>query len=284
MKNILEVKNLRKSYGDFTLQDVSFSLPKGYIMGFVGPNGAGKTTTIKLIMNLLAREAGEVKIFGLDNQEHEKEVKRKIGFVYEDLYYNPGQTAEEARQAVKRFYPHWRDEEFDYYMDKFDLPADKKIFHLSQGMKMKLGLALALSHEAELLIMDEPTSGLDPVMRNELLTILQEEIQDENKGVLFSTHITSDLDKVADYITFIDQGEIIMSKEKPELLNKYALIKGKKKLLPELEGKEFVVNSEEKEFNFTALVADRAKAEKQWGEEIIIEQPTVEDILLYHME
>lgn len=171
MSNILEVKNLRKEYKDFTLDDVSFSLEKGFIMGFIGPNGAGKSTTIKLIMNLIKNDGGSIKILGLDNIANEKEAKEKIGFVYDENYFYEELNLTEMKNIIAPFYKNWDERAYQKYIKDFNLPAKKKIKELSKGMKMKFSLAMALSHGAELILMDEPTSGLDPVFRSEILDI-----------------------------------------------------------------------------------------------------------------
>lgn len=196
MENILEVTNLTKHYPGFSLNNVSFTLKRGFIMGFIGPNGAGKSTTIKLIMNLMKKDKGNIHLFGLDHLKHELEVKERIGFVYDENVFYEELTVKEMKNIIRPFYRRWNEETFQYYVKQFDLPLTKQIKHLSKGMKMKLSLAIALSHEAELLIMDEPTSGLDPIVRSEILDILQHIMEDERKGVFFSSHITSDLDKI----------------------------------------------------------------------------------------
>ncbi|EET84215.1 ABC transporter related protein [Clostridium carboxidivorans P7] len=185
MSNILEIKNLRKEYKGFTLDNINFNLPKGFIMGFIGPNGAGKSTTIKLIMNLIKKNSGEIKIFGLDNIKNEKDIKQKIGFVYDENYFYEELTLTEMKNLIAPFYKNWNNAAFNKYMSDFNLPEKKKVKELSKGMKMKFSLAIALSHKAELIIMDEPTSGLDPIFRSEMLDILYSIIQDENKGILF---------------------------------------------------------------------------------------------------
>ena len=281
MDTILEVKNLRKNFKDFTLKDICFSIPKGFIMGFIGPNGAGKSTTIKLIMNLLKKDGGEIKIFGLDHIQHENEIKNRIGFVFDENCFYEELTVSEMKRVVSAFYKNWDDSQFCKYLKEFNLPAKKKIKQLSKGMKMKFALAIALSHQAELLIMDEPTSGLDPVVRNELLDILAWIIQDENKGILFSTHITSDLEKIADYITLIDKGRIILSRTKDELLDNYGIIKGGRDVLTSGLEKN-VIGIRESKFGFEALVDDRRKADKIFKGQILIEKPSLEEIMLYY--
>ncbi|MBM7871231.1 ABC-2 type transport system ATP-binding protein [Clostridium pascui] len=280
MNNILEVRGLRKNYSDFTLKDINFSLERGYIMGFIGPNGAGKSTTIKLIMNLIKKNNGEIKIFGLDNVAHEKDIKQKIGFVYDENYYYEELTINEMKKIISPFYKNWDEKSFQSYIKQFDLNPKKKIKELSKGTKMKFSLAVALSHGAELIIMDEPTSGLDPVFRREILDILYSLIQDENKSIFFSTHITTDLEKVADYITFINKGEIVFSMPKDNILDKYAIVKGSKKLL-DLDTKKEFLNISENSFGFEALTDNTTKIRSLFKDNVIIERPSLEDIMVH---
>lgn len=278
MENILEIRGLSKEYKDFKLDNIDLVLPRGYIMGFIGPNGAGKTTTIKLIMNLIKRNSGEINIFGLDNLEHEKEIKEKIGFVYDECYYYQKLSIEEMAKIISKFYKNWDWTEFNNYIEKFNLNRKKLIKDLSKGMKTKFSLAIALSHKAELIIMDEPTSGLDPVFRSEILDILYELIQDENKGILFSTHITSDLEKISDYITFINNGKVQFSTSKDDLLESYYLIKGPKEVLTsDLRGS--LINLRENSFGFEALAKDLEKI-NCCKKDLIIERPSIEDIMV----
>lgn len=229
MSNALEIINLCKSYKEFSLNQLSFSLPMGCIMGLVGQNGAGKTTTIRLILNMANRDDGEVRIFGLDNLNHEQQIKQDMAAVFDEIFFVDIWRVSEVEKAIRGFYGKWDSKLYGQYLIKFRLPADKKVKDLSRGMKMKLMLAVALSHEAKLLILDEPTSGLDPVARDELLEILKAYIADGQKSILFSTHITSDLEKIADYITLIDNGNMIYTGTKDDLL------KGFSELLPSSE-------------------------------------------------
>ncbi len=281
MEPIFEIKGLKKSFKDFSLKGIDISLNRGYIMGFVGPNGAGKTTTIKLMMNLLRKDDGEIKIFGKDYIQFEKEIKNKIGFVYDENHFYEELTIEEMKWIISPFYEKWNEALYKRYMKDFNLPPKKKIKNLSRGMKMKLSLAIALSHDAELLIMDEPTSGLDPMVRSELLEILSLTIQDENKAVFFSTHVTSDLDKIADYITLINDGEIILAGEKDKLLDNYGLVKGNREILNIGSNNNFI-NIKENQFGFEALVKDKNHIRKTYGDKIIIEKPNIEDIMLHY--
>ena len=281
MDSILEIKGLRKDFKDFSLKGISLTLEKGYIMGFIGPNGAGKSTAIKLIMNLLRKDAGEIKVFGKDNVKYEREIKNRIGFVFDENHFYEELTVSEMKWVLAHIYTKWDEKTFQKMMRDFQLPPDKKIKELSKGMKMKFSLAVALSHHADLLIMDEPTSGLDPLIRSEFLELLSETIQDENKAVFFSTHITSDLDKIADYVALIHQGEILFSMPKDDLLNNYGIIKGDKGLLDQDTRKSFV-GLKENRYGFEGLVKDRKAARRTFGGNILIEKPNIEDIMLYY--
>lgn len=236
MNNLLELNGVRKQFPDFLLNNVSFSLPKGYIMGLVGPNGAGKTTTIQLILNMLERESGEIQVFGKDNIRDENVVKQGIGVVFDSSIYVDAWTVRDTEKAVSLFYKEWKHDIFTDMVSRFELPWDKKVRELSRGMQMKLMLACAFSHNAKLLILDEPTSGLDPVTRDELLEILQDYMRDGERSVLFSTHITTDLERVADYVTFLNRGNVFYTGSIDDLISSYRIIKGKPSdLTPELE-------------------------------------------------
>lgn len=280
MSNVLEIKDLCKNYGGFSLKDVSFELPEGYIMGFIGPNGAGKTTTIKLIMNLIKKNSGEIKIFGKDNVELEKEIKQKIGFVYDENHFYEEFSLAEMRRVFALFYKYWDNEIFKKYIRDFDLPEDKKIKELSKGMKIKYSLAVALSHHAELLIMDEPTSGLDPVFRSELMDILCSIIENGKVSVFFSTHITTDLEKIADYITFINKGKIVFSDSRDSIMDSYRIIKGDNSLLDENLKKQFI-GIRENAFGFEALSKNSDSIARLLKNNVLIEKASLEDIMVY---
>jgi ABC-2 type transport system ATP-binding protein len=253
MNNILELNGVFKNYKTFVLEDVSFSLPKGFIMGFIGPNGAGKTTTIKLILNMLQRNAGTIKVFGKDNISYEQEIKEKIGVVMDNTFYVSEWSLKDIERTLKPFYRRWDSGKYNSLLSDFRLDMKKKVKEISRGMKMKLMIAIALSHEADLLILDEPTSGLDAVARNELMEILSEFIEDENKGVLFSTHVTSDLEKTADYITVINNGRILYSGIKDDLLEKYVVIRGGLDVLDD-ELKTQIIGCREHNVGFDGLI------------------------------
>ena len=231
MENILEINDLQKNYKNFSLNNITFSLPAGYICGMIGPNGAGKTTIIKAIMNLIPRDGGTINVFGMDNIINEVDIKARIGFVYDNPDFYQDSKLKTIRSVVAPFYKQWDNNKFSDFMDSFQLPLNQKFKTLSQGMKMKFWLAIALSHNADLILLDEPTSGLDPVFRREFLEMLSEIIQDEKKSVLFSTHITSDLERIADYITFIMNGNLVFSKPKDEILEEWGIVKGGDELL-----------------------------------------------------
>ncbi|WP_459499480.1 ABC transporter ATP-binding protein [Bacillus sp. C1] len=277
---MLELKDVCKNYKDFSVKNVSFTLPRGYIMGFVGPNGAGKSTTIKMIMNLVRQNSGDITIFGKDNKKAEKEIKQNIGFVYDENHYYEELTCEQMKRIIAPLYKKWDEEKYQWYMDRLQVPKNKKIKQLSKGMKMKFAIAMALSHHAELIIMDEPTSGLDPVVRSELLDILRELVMEEEVSVLFSTHITTDLERIADYITFIHEGEIVFTGEKDEILEKYVVVKGSNDLL-DSEGKELFIGLRKNKFGFEGLAKDKQAIEDWFGNEVVLEKPTLDDIVVY---
>jgi len=277
MENALEIKNLRKKFGTFGVEDVSFSLPKGYIMGFVGKNGAGKTTTIKSILNMLSRDSGEIKIFGKDNIVHEADIKQKIGVVMDSPFYEENWNLVQVGKALKPFYPSWSDDKFNKMLNEFSLDPNKRIKELSRGMKMKIMVAAALAHDPDLLILDEPTSGLDAVARDELMDILKSFISDEKKSILFSTHITADLEKIADYITFINNGKIMHSDTKDNLLEKYIVVKGGVgSLTPEL--KNNIIGYQETKVNFDGIIDKSFK--KGLPKSIVTEPCTLDELVV----
>ena len=227
MSDILRLENVRKTYPSFSLKDVSFAVKPGQIMGFIGRNGAGKTTTLKCIMNLVHYEKGEITAFDTDMSKNELENKQRIGFALSELNYYPNKTIRQLMNVTKRFYKKFDEKKFEEACRLFNLNQDKKLEELSSGMKVKYSVAIALSHDAELLILDEPTSGLDPVSRDEILDIFRKIVKNKDRAILFSTHITSDLDKCASDITYIHEGEIIFSGNKNDFINSYLFIKDK---------------------------------------------------------
>lgn len=243
MNNILKLEKVKKTYPSFTLKEVSFEVKPGQIMGFIGRNGAGKTTTLKCIMNLVHYESGKISAFETDMSGNELENKQRIGFALSELNYYPNKTIRQLMNVTKRFYKNFDEHKFEEACRLFNLNVDKKLEELSSGMKVKYSVAIALSHHAELLILDEPTSGLDPVSRDEILDIFRQIVKNKDRAILFSTHITSDLDKCASDITYIHDGEIIYTGSKSDFINSYLFVKDKtfnKELLNEyIAYKEF---------------------------------------------
>ncbi len=281
MENILEVKNINKSYKNFTMENLSLKLPKGFIMGIIGENGAGKTTLIKLIMNLVKRDSGDIEVFGMDNLKFEREVKERIGFVYDQCYYYDHMTIEENSKMVSRLYRKWDEKIFDRYLNKFSLNKKQKLKELSKGMKMKFSLSIALSHGAELIIMDEPTAGLDPIVRVEVLEELQKLMEDENIGIIISTHITSDLEKIADYITFIKAGKIIFSKSKDKIFDEYKVIKGDKALLTR-DTEMLFKGISKNNYGFEGVTNKVDEVKRALGARVIVEKASLEDIMVLY--
>lgn len=275
---LLKIEQLRKEYPKFILNDVSFSIPKGYIMGFIGENGAGKTTTLKAMLNIINKDSGKVTVFGKDMDRMELDIKKDIAFMSGQTFY-PKRKIKDITKVFRKFYTNFDEDLYEGYLEKFNLDSEKKVDELSQGMSLKYSIALALSHHAKLIILDEPTSGLDPVARDTLLEIFQSIIADGEVSILFSTHITSDLEKCADYITFIQNGNVIESLAKDDLIDKYCLVSGS------MERIEFIENSmisyKRNAFGFTGL-ALREDLVEQDG--IRIGEPTLDDIMIYYAE
>ncbi|MBW7452895.1 ABC transporter ATP-binding protein [Paenibacillus sepulcri] len=272
----LDIRNLNKKYQNFQLKDVSFQLEKGYIMGFIGANGAGKTTTIKSILNMVHIDSGEVRILGKNMAEHELELKQEIGWAFGGIDFYMRSKMKTLTDVIKKFFKNWDDETYYNYLRRFKLDENKKIADLSTGMKVKYTLALALSHGAKLLILDEPTSGLDPVARDDLLDIFQELVIDGEISILFSTHITSDLEKCADFITFIESGQIINSSEKDEFMESYRLLNGEESQLNQV--KEKLISYKTNSFGFTGLLHSR---DFDPSSGIKATTPSLEEIMIY---
>ncbi|MEL7602016.1 MAG: ABC transporter ATP-binding protein [Bacillota bacterium] len=273
---ILSVKELTKRYEKFTLDHVSFELEQGYIMGFIGSNGAGKTTTLKSILNLVRKDGGVVEVLGKDFSQHELALKQEIGFMFGGADYYVKSRISNITDVVRRFYTQWDESTYASYMRRFKIDETKKVAELSGGMRVKYSLALALSHHAKLLILDEPTSGLDPVARDDLLELFQELIEDGERSILFSTHITSDLEKCADFITYIQNGRIIESRAKDDLIAAYRLVQGTRDQLKSLPG---LIAHKEHAFGFTGLVKT---TDLKANEGVAAQPPSIEEIMIYH--
>ena len=281
MDEAIVISGLRKAYPGFLLNDVSFRLPRGYIMGLIGPNGAGKTTVIKLILNLVRREAGHITVLGRDNLREETWVKSRLGFVHETPAFYGYLTVRQTASLVSRFYPAWDDARFRELAGEFGLPLHKRVSRLSRGTVMKLSLALALSHSAEFLLLDEPTSGLDPVFRRELLERLSALIQDGRTSILFSTHITSDLERLADYLTFLREGQVVFSSSREEIQDNWLMVKGGNELLEERYRPLFqAVRSTV--YGIQALTSRSEEARRAFAAgQVLLERPTLDEIVFF---
>lgn len=276
----LEISNLNKDFKNFSIKDINLKLPVGYILGYVGQNGAGKTTTIKLIMEQLKADKGEVSVFGKKYSDDEVAFKDMIGFIADENYFPETFTIKDIIKTLKSFYNSFDENKFKYYIKKWDLPEKKTIKEFSKGMKMKLMFASVLSRETKLLILDEPTGGLDPVIRSEILSELQEYISDGEKSVIFSTHIMSDLEKIADYIYFIDDGKMILNDTKDNILENYLLVKGGNDDLTPGIRKE-LVGLKKSNMGFEGLINTSDK--KYIHNDLLIEKPSLEDIIIFHI-
>ena len=273
--NSIEVKNLTKSFSDFTLKDLSFNVPSGTIMGLVGENGAGKSTAIKLIMNTLKADNGEVSVLGVSNLSEEfTNLKQDIGVVLDEAYFPEVLNAKNINNIMKLIYKNWDENTYFEYIKKFSLPLTKIFKDFSRGMKMKLSIAVALSHNPKLLILDEATSGLDPMVRDEILDVFNEFTRDENHSIILSSHIISDLEKICDYICFIHKGEVLLVEEKDLLLEKYAVIKLTENQLETLP-KDSIVRKTRTNFGYEVLVQ-----KNKINSAFRVENTRLEDIIL----
>ena len=279
--NAIEIKGVTKKYDGFTLDNISFDVPRGSIMGFIGQNGAGKTTTIRSILNIIPINSGEIRLLGMDHIKQEAEIKERLAVVFDELPFHDLFNAKDMGRIFKGLYEKWDDTAYQSYLDRFQLPQKKKIGQFSKGMKMKLQIACALSHNAELLIMDEATTGLDPVVRSEILDIFLEYLQNEDHSILMSSHITSDLEKIADSVTFIDRGKILVSGYKDEVLENHGVIKCSKADYKDID-RDDIISVRITDFGAEAMVSDRAAAAKKYGG-LLIEPTTLEEIMVYYV-
>ena len=282
MENNIELKNVSKSYKGFTLKNISFNVPQGSIVGLIGENGAGKTTTIKSILNITNAE-GSVTIFGKDSKKAEKEIKNDIGVVLDDSFLSDYLTAKHVNSIMKDVYKTWNEGKYINLVKQFDLPKDKLIKDFSSGMKMKLKIATAIAHNPKLLILDEPTSGLDPVVRNEILDIFRKYIEeDETRSILLSTHITSDLEHISDYIVFIEKGKMVFDLPTNELLENYGIIKCSKEDFSRLDEKDYIKYKKEK-YQYEVLTSNKDTIRRKYNI-TTIDKPSIEDIMLFYIK
>lgn len=278
MEYILEVNHLEKRYDKFHLKDISFSLPYGTIMGFVGENGAGKTTTMGCILQTLKKDAGTVKIFGKELQKEDRAPLEEIGVVYDAENFPPGLTPKQLSKVMDDIYSNWDDRVFFEYLKQFQLDENKKIKTLSKGMGMKLGIAAALAHKPKLLILDEATSGLDPVVRDEMLDVFLDFVQEEDHAVFLSSHITTDLEKVADYITFIHNGTIILTASKDDLMYRYGVLRCTGEQFQKIE-KEDILAYRKRDYQIDVLVENLEEVKRKYGN-VVADHVSIDDILL----
>lgn len=278
MGNALEIKKLSKKYPEFALDNINITLPAGCIMGFIGENGAGKSTTIKAILDLVKKDSGEITILGETNLSKNQRLKEHIGVVMDECSFPENLNAKEIDKVMKNCYKTWNRTKYMGYLDKFALSLKKPVKEYSRGMKMKLSIAVALSHDSKLLILDEATSGLDPIVRDEILEVFLDFIQDESHSIFISSHIISDLEKICDYITFIHNGKILLSEIKDELLDKYTIIKCSEGKYSTID-KSAIIGRRKSRFGIEALAL-----KEKISNNIITDKVNIEDIMLYFVK
>ena len=280
MENAIEIKNLSKSYEDFCLNNIILNIPKGSIVGLIGENGAGKSTLISSLLGIIKSSYEELKIFGMDFKTDEIQIKKDIAVIFDTTHYDDEFTPKFIGQILSKVYSNWDQATYLKYIHQFNLPMKKKIKKFSRGMKMKLEFAIAFSHDAKLLILDEATSGLDPIIRDEILSIIREYTEDENHTVLMSSHITSDLDKISDYIAYIHEGELLFMKPYDELREEYGVLHVGKELLDSLN-REDIIGYTNGAYSYTILVKNRLAIQSVF-KDLEIMRPTVEEIMLFY--
>jgi len=280
-ENAIELNSVTKRYDGFTLDSVSLTVPKGSIMGFIGQNGAGKTTTMRSLLNITKIDSGEIKLLGLDHVKHEREIKKDIAVVFDSIPFDDMFTPKDMAKIFSGLYPQWEDKTYSDYLERFELPYKKKIGKFSKGMKMKLQIACALSHNAKLLIMDEATSGLDPVVRDEILHIFMEYMQTGERTILMSSHITSDLEKIADCVTFIDKGSVLISGYKDEVLDNHGIIKCSNDDVKLIDPSD-IVSVRTNSFGAEVMIHNRQSAAYRY-KNMLIDPASLEDIMLYYV-
>lgn len=282
MEPALQINGLTKEYPGFKLDHVSFTLPCGTIMGLIGENGAGKSTTINAVLDLIRKDEGNILFWGKELSQNPRQLKEDIGVVFDGINFYETLTPVKVGKISAAAYRQWDPAAYKGFLDQFQLPADKEIKTFSKGMKMKLSIAAALSHHPKLLILDEATSGLDPVMRDDILDVFLDFIQDETHSILMSSHITTDLEKVADYITFIHQGKIVFSKPKDELIYNYGILRCGAEDFHRLDPAD-ILAWRKNDYQWDVLVEDKNKAMSRYRS-IVIDNPSIDDILLLYVK
>ena len=278
----LKLTNITKKYDDFILDNVSFNVPKGNIVGLIGENGAGKSTTLNSILDIIERDSGDVFILDSEKNKISNDIREKIGVVFDGNNFPEDLTPQKLNNVLKAIYSNWEEKKFYELLEKFSLPKNKKIKKFSKGMKMKLSISVALSHKAELLILDEATSGLDPVVRDDILDILLDFVQEENNSILMSSHITSDLEKIADYIVFIHKGKVIFEETKDNLIYNYGIIKCKLKEFNDIEKKD-IIRYRKMDYGYEILIKNKKELEKKYPN-VIMDNIKIEDIMLMYVK
>lgn len=278
--NSISVHNLRKRFPGFLLDDISFQVPCGRIVGFIGENGAGKSTTIKLILDQLRRDGGSIEIFGEDNTKHLQH--GSIGVVFDECKFHDVLNAQDLGEILSGIYNSWDQTLYTQYLKQFGIPLAQRIKELSKGMKMKLSIICAISHHPDILILDEATTGLDPVVRDEILDLFLDFIQDEQHSVLFSTHITSDIQKIADYVVLIHNGKLIFEEQKDEMIYNYGIIRCKKADFSQINPDDYLI-SRETTLSMECLVHDREAVRKKYSN-FIVDNASIEDIMLFYIK
>lgn len=279
MENIIEIKNLKKKYDDkFELGKIDIAIPKGIIAGLIGENGAGKTTLIKSMLNIIKIDDGEIKIFGKDYKKEEKAIKEDIGVVLDDMFFPELLNAKDINNVMKDIYVNWDSKLYFSYLEKFNLPDNKPLKAMSKGMRKKLEIVSAIAHKPKLLILDEPTSGLDPVVRSEVLEIFQKFIEDEEHSILLSTHITSDLEHIADEIIFVDKGKKVLQKSRDEIIYNYGVLKCDIDYFSNIDKKDIIAYKKTK-YAYEILVSNKEQATKKYSE-CVIDKITLEDLMV----
>lgn len=282
MNHAIEVKNLNKNYDEFSLKNINFTVPSGTVVGLIGQNGAGKSTLISAMLGLIDSQYEMNKLLGKDIKQNEKDIKEDIAVIFDQTHYNQEFTPLFIGKILSKIYKTWDQNKFIDYLDKFNIPKSKKIKKFSKGMKMKMEFALAFSHDTKLLILDEATSGLDPIFRNEVLDILREYTEDENHSILISSHITSDLDKIADYIAFIDNGEILFTKPYDEIRDEYGMLTCKEETFKTLNEEDIIAYQKET-YGYKVLLKNKHEIRKIFTD-LVIENASIEDVMLYYIK
>ncbi|MBQ8614808.1 MAG: ABC transporter ATP-binding protein [Ruminiclostridium sp.] len=278
MENVIEIKSLFKKYEKFALEDINLVVPQGTVVGFIGANGAGKSTTIKAVLGLFKRDGGSVTVFGEDSEKMSNETREKIGVVFDTIPYPKNLTVVQLEKVLSGIYKSWESEKFFGYMNRFELPLKKKIKGFSRGMEMRLSIAAALSHNPSLLVLDEPTGGLDPVMRSDILDIFLDFMQDETHSIFISSHITGDLDRIADYICFIHKGKIVFTEERNEMLEKYRILKCTDSDLEKID-KNDIIGMRRGRFSSEILTMAADKYP-----DITADKPTIDEIMVHYVK